>query len=193
VFFLPAENLQFSDIITRNADEEYLKQFKAYYHQHDPFRVTRGGVGTKCVVRIEDVVSYPSFTATEYYNEFYRPQQIHYKTVVYLWSNGRLLGIIALLRPRKAQNFSKEDITLLRTAIPYLSHVLEYCELKKMATLKEHLLKAFELHRPSPLFVFDHSMDLLYANQKAKELSRRFVGSQGNREGLTSMPPRPDR
>jgi DNA-binding CsgD family transcriptional regulator/GAF domain-containing protein len=169
LFILPDGAAKFTDFRARNVEEKYQKQFKEYYHQYDPFNLIPGDACRKRVVRVEDLVSYPSFLTSEYYNDFLRPQQIYYKTVVYLKSRDRLLGMIALLRPQGARSFSKEDVALLRAVSPYVTHALEDLELRNSIRVRENIFRAVETHLSGALMVLDDSWNLLYANHIAEE------------------------
>lgn len=188
LFILPDDAGKFTDFRARNVEEKYHRQFKDYYHQYDPFNLIPGGARRKRVVRAEDLVSYPSFLSSEYYNDFLRPQQIYYKAVVYLKSRERLLGMIALLRPQGSQSFSREDVTLLRAVSPYIAHALEDLEFRKSIYVRENIFRAVEAHLSGALMVLDDDWNLLYANQKAEEYCRKLTGSSLQKEHNPAVP-----
>jgi DNA-binding CsgD family transcriptional regulator len=189
LFILPDEAGKFTDFRARNVEEKYHRQFKDYYHQYDPFNLIPGDACRKRVVRVEDLVSYPSFLSSEYYNDFLRPQQIYYKAVVYLKSRDRLLGMIALLRPKGTQSFSKEDVTLLRAVSPYIAHALEDLELRKSIYVRENIFRAVETCLCGGVIVLDDAWNLLYANEKAEQLCRKLTGSSLQKERVPAVPP----
>jgi hypothetical protein len=152
---LPDHHAEFTDFRARNIEERYQREFKEYYHQYDPFKLVPGKVCRKRVVRAEELVSYPSFLSSAYYTDFLRPQEIYYKTVLFLKSRERLLGMIALFRPKGVQSFSDEDVTLLRTVSPYISHALEDLELREDFSVRENIFRAVESQLSHALIVLD--------------------------------------
>ncbi len=188
LFILPDTSSKFTDFRGRNIDERYLKQFKEYYHQYDPFNLIPGDARRRRVVRAEDLVSYPSFLSSEYYNDFLRPQQIYYKTVIYLKSKAKLLGMIALLRPKEAQGFSEDEVRLLRSVSPYIAHALEDLEFRKSICVKEDIFKAVETCVCGGLIVLDDSWNLLYANHKAEDFCRKLTGCSLRKDRVPALP-----
>lgn len=188
LFILPDGDAKFTDFRARNVEVKYHRQFKEYYHQYDPFNLIPGDARRKRVVRVEDLVSYPSFLSSEYYNDFLRPQEIYYKTVVYLKSRDRLLGMIALFRPKEAPSFSKENVTLLRAVSPYIAHALDDLELRRSMCIRENIFRAVETHLSGALVVLDDAWNLLYANHKAEELCMRLTDSPLRKEHVPAIP-----
>jgi DNA-binding CsgD family transcriptional regulator len=188
LFILPDAASKFTDFRARNVEEKYQKQFKEYYHQYDPFNLIPGDACRRRVVRAEDLVSYPSFLSSEYYNDFLRPQQIYYKAVLYLKSRDKLWGMIALLRPKEAQGFSREDVALLRAVSPYIVHALEDLELRKSMFVKDNIFRAVETCLCGGLIILDDAWNLLYANDKAEEFCKKLTGSSLRKEQIHAVP-----
>ena len=42
IFFLSDENSKLSDLVWKNIDEKYIRDFLNYYHRDDPFRLIQG-------------------------------------------------------------------------------------------------------------------------------------------------------
>lgn len=169
VIFLPDENLKLTHLMGKNIEEKYLDDFKKYYHRFDPFKLIQGITHGNKIVRLEDLVTYPSFLDSEYYNDFLRPQEIFYKTVVYLKHRKDLLGIIGLFRSKGQGNFSKRDFEILRVLTPYLSQSLKNKELFKCIQIENSILKMVDKNLSSGIIIFDNSLKLVHMNQKAKD------------------------
>jgi len=100
IFFLADQNSNLTDLMGKNIDEKYTRDFVDYYHRDHPFRLIQARFHGNKIISLENLVSYPSFLDTEYDNDFLCPQKIYYKTVIYLKSGTELLGIIGLFRPK---------------------------------------------------------------------------------------------
>ncbi len=175
IFFLSDENSRLTDFVGKNIEEKRLRDFKNYYYKHDPFKLIQGPFHGNRIVRLEELVDYASFLASEYYNEFLRPQGIHYKTVVYLKSGTDLLGIIGLFRPKGFGNFSLKDIRIIKTLAPYLSQALEHIKLFRRIQLENSIFKIVDRNLSSGIIIFDDSMRLIYMNSKAKYFCEAFL------------------
>lgn len=110
IFFLAEENSKSTNFFGKNIEEKYFREFRDYFHQFDPFKLIQGSLHGNRIVRLEDLVDYPSFLDSEYYNDFLRPQRIHHKTCVYLKSGIELIGVVGLFRPKEFGNFSDKEI-----------------------------------------------------------------------------------
>jgi hypothetical protein len=61
IFFLADENLRLTDLMGKNIDEKYTRDFVDYYHRDDPFRLIQGRFPGSKIISLENLVSYPSF------------------------------------------------------------------------------------------------------------------------------------
>jgi DNA-binding CsgD family transcriptional regulator len=117
--------------------------------------------------------------STEYYNDFLRPQKIHYKLVARLETLEGVMGKIVLTRPADSNHFSENDVMLAKTLCPYLAHALAINELRRKISLNENLLNFIESDLSTGIVLIDESMRLVFINQKAKELCRKLNGYSG--------------
>jgi len=141
IFFLADENSKLNDFMGINIEEKYTRDFLNYYHRYDPFHLIQCPFHGSKVISLEELVPYPTFIKTEYYNDFLHPQRIHYKTAIYLKSEAALLGIIGLFRPKEFGNFSKKDIRIVKILTPYLSQALKNINVLERFNLRTPFLK----------------------------------------------------
>jgi DNA-binding CsgD family transcriptional regulator len=189
VFFLPKADSKLPDIIIENLDEEYSNYFKDYYHQFDPLNLmdksSRHVISGPTSLRI----SYDAMRSTEYYNDFLKPQQIHYKLVVNLKTLEGLQGKIVLTRPAGSRHFSKTDIKLAHMLSAHMAQALSLNELRRRISLNSNILDCIEDDLSTGILLIDESMHLVYMNQKAKALCGKAFGSIGDTdEGCTIHP-----
>ena len=177
IFFLADENSRLTDLMGRNIDEKYTRDFVNYYHQDDPFRLIQGRFHGNKIISLENLVSYSSFQDSEYYNDFLRPQKIYYKTVIYLKSGTELLGIIGLFRPKGFGNFSEKDIRMMKILTPYLCQALKNIEVFRRTQLENSIFKMVDQDSFSGLIILNDSMGLVYMNKWAKDFCKILAGS----------------
>ena len=182
IFILRDKDFKYTDFVAKNIEEKYVCYFKDYYHQYDPFSLISGAVLKKSTVHLKQLVSYPSFLRTEYYNDFLRPQQIYHKIMVYLGSKEKLQGMIALFRPQGSLDFAEEEVTMLRAISPYIKDALNSIELRKNLELEKNVFDAVVMSMPNSILVFDTSMKLLHMNRRAEELCRTLNGCKAGVE-----------
>jgi DNA-binding CsgD family transcriptional regulator len=183
IFFLADENSKLTDLMAKNIDQKYTRDFVDYYHRDDPFRLIQGCFHGNKIISLENLVSYPSFLDTEYYNDFLRPQKIYYKTVIYLKSGTELLGIIGLFGPKGFGNFSEKDIRMMRILTPYLCQALKNIDVFRKIQLENSIFKMVDQDSFSGLIILNDSMGLVYVNKWARDFCKILAGSHnGDRE-----------
>jgi DNA-binding CsgD family transcriptional regulator len=176
VFFLPDKKAKSTGGIEINIDEKYVRQYKEYYHLYDPIQLIKGSFCQKRVIQLEELIDYHSFVSSKFYCDFLKPQKIHHKLYINLHAGGRFQGRIALYRPVKSKNFSKEEANILSTISPYLAHALDHNDLYINIKLQDNILKIIENKWSTGLILLDYSMQLIYMNQKAKEFCIDLIG-----------------
>ncbi len=104
-------------------DLGYHDSWVRYYSHCDPFQPD--GSLRKNVCKVDDILPYRRWVKLKIYNEFYRPQNIHYKLSIYLRSETRVLGLIGMFRSRQRDDFSKSDVAKARILAPHLATAVE--------------------------------------------------------------------
>jgi DNA-binding CsgD family transcriptional regulator len=192
IFFLTDQNSNLTDLMGKNIDEKYTRDFVDYYHQDDPFRLIQGRFHGNRIISLQNLVSYPSFLNTEYYNDFLRPQKIYYKTVIYLKSGTDLLGIIGLFRPKGFGNFSEKDIRIMNILTPYLRQALKNIDAFRRIQLENCVFKMADQDSFSGLIILNDSMETVYMNKWAKDFCKNLAkppnGDRKPRNGEDSYP-----
>ena len=178
VFFLPDTDGKFSDvIISSNLDEAFNQHFHDYYYQFDPLHLMDRPANRGPAEAVPQRICYDFMLATEYYNDFLRPQRIHYKLVVPLDSVEGVLGKIVLFRPAGSIPFSRTDVQMARTISPYVAHALSLSDLRQRISVYASILNFFERDLSTGVMLMDECMQLVYINPQAADLCRKFSGS----------------
>jgi len=184
IFFLPDESGKFADMRPFNADESRFGEFRQYYFQFDPYALIKAGTCQKYVIRLDELVPHETLLTTEYYNDFLRPQEVFYKAVCYLRSQHKCYAKIALLRSRKRQNFDSREMSILSLIAAHLGNFFRTLELSREIQLMEDICSTVS----QGILLLDYSMELVYMNEKAKQILSRFGFRQLDQHSCCQVP-----
>ena len=122
-----------ASIVGIGMDLHYLDRWVRYYSRHDPFQQERPSRSIVC--KVDDILPYKRWVNLKIYNEFYRPQNIHYKLSMSLRSSVKILGLIGIFRSREHEDFSERDVAKARILVPHLTTALEHViQLQRLAS-----------------------------------------------------------
>lgn len=187
VFYLPKKSGKSKGGIEVNLDENYVRQYKEYYHQYDPFQKI-GDFSRQEVVRVEDLIDYKTFMSTEFYCDFLRPQKIHHKLYIRLSAGGKDYGRIGLYRSAKEKNFSGKEVRLLTMISPYLGNALDHHALLSENKQKKIFLDIIDENSSQGLLLFDESLHLIDMNLPARQFCRDLAGERSCRDEESHIP-----
>lgn len=157
-----------TSIVGAGMNLHYLDRWVRYYCRYDPFQQETRSRGTVC--KVDDILPYKRWVNLKIYNEFYRPQNIHYKLSIYLRSSARVLGLIGLFRPKAHQDFSKREVAKARILAPHLTTALE--NIIQISEIHDARNLFGECGNQLPLFgviTLDNELRPLYVNSEARE------------------------
>jgi DNA-binding CsgD family transcriptional regulator len=173
-FFLntaPDQHINLNRVISRGIEERFLTQFRRYYYQLDPFLKVSSLPPAPIVLTTEQLISFSTFVRGEYYNDFLRPQSIHYQMTIWLQKEKSVLGTVALFRPRRSRNFSSSERAKAFFMAPYLAGTLEKSIIAEKALVRESVIESMVSAMPyKGIMVLDRFLDPIYRNQEAVSL-----------------------
>lgn len=191
-FFLirsyPSPRLDLDHIIVQGIDQEYLDLYRQHYNQMDPFLKILSSSAQVATER--HVISDCDLCRTEYYNDFLRPQSIHYQLVIYLRSGGQLLGTLGLCRAKGEKNFSSKDLKKAQLLESHLAGALQKAIFMRKLTKSSEIINSICPDLPyKGVMVLDESLEPLYMNEEAlKAISCLQEDEQGASEGKPPLP-----
>ena len=188
IFFPAGENEKVTAPIQKNLSRKHTTDYINHFHELDPFRATYGTPCKKTVVRLEELVDFHSFLNSEYYNDFYKPQNIYHKLVISLQAKDRLYGEICMHRPSTARNFTKNEIRMLRTVTPYFVHALAHHELRQEMRFKDGLLDLIDDNASTGIIILDDSLRVLHINKQGRAFCKDLFGNPSNQDMGSPLP-----
>jgi DNA-binding CsgD family transcriptional regulator len=157
-----------ASLIGAGVDLSYMDPWVHHYCHQDPFQLEGRSKNTVC--KVGDILPYRQWVTLPIYTEFYRPQNIHHKLSINLRSNGKVLGLIGLFRPKEHEDFSRREVAKARILAPHLATALENIFLFSEMDEPKNLLG--EWGDKLPLFGFmilDDKLQPIYSNSGARE------------------------
>ncbi len=190
--FFIARNGQvsFERIISRNIENKFLTQYHQYYYHLDPF-LGRSFPSRSCILTTEQIISYKDLMLNEYYYDFLRPQLIHFQMTFYLKSGDRLLGLVALFRPRSAANFSPLERAKAELMAPYLAGALEKTIIIEQIAKNKQIIESITADLPhTGIIILDESLELIYQSEYATQIMS-ILQSEGKPrdKSILNLPP----
>jgi len=170
-FFLANTSLRGIDttnVVSYGIHQRYVEQFVQYYYRYDPWWSALRS--RKIVCKSGDAFPYPCPMNSEYYEDFLKPQNIHYSLVVFLRSGAKLLGVIGLFRPVEEPNFSEADALKANILAPHLVNALRNITLLSQIEQDRNLLRRANGVPLSGALLLDYEFRPLYWNFKARDI-----------------------
>lgn len=174
IFFLADSGEALQDPLMKDTDPTNGKRYLEYYFQFDPMNPLNFPTSEVKAVRYDDVVHYPDFMKTEYYNDFLMPQCAHYGLFIYLRAMGRLEGRISLFRPRHVKNFSPDEILLAREMSSCLALSVHNAKLFKRIQ-EENIFRWIDDELSSKAYVLlDERLEQIFVSKGIGELVHKL-------------------
>jgi DNA-binding CsgD family transcriptional regulator len=193
VFFLGDKDLKAIDnanLAGIDVDLHYLNQWVRYFCHDDPFQQRPFSRSPVC--KVDDLLPYHRWVNLRIYNEFYRPQNIHYKLSISLRSSNKVLGLIGIFRTREQQDFSGGEMAKARILAPHLTTALENVFFFSGMDEGRHFPEG--RGNRSPLFgvlILDDHLRPVYWSSEAKEFCQmlcRIQQASVNKAGVEDLP-----
>lgn len=153
-------------VISRGIDEKFFTQFREYYYKLDPFLKRVLLTPYKTVLNTEPIISFKNLIRSEYYNDFLKPQPIHYQMSIVLKSEHQFSGVLSLFRPRNTNNFSSRDKSKAELMAPYLAKALGKTLISDKMMEYEPIIDSIVTDLPYVgAMVIDASLEPIYQNE----------------------------
>jgi DNA-binding CsgD family transcriptional regulator len=187
-FFLcggPDQKINLDHVISRGIEKEAINHYRQYYYKLDPFYKKIDSLHTAVTTR-EHVIPFQEWVQGEYYNDFLKPQSIHYEMTIFLRMGNLKLGVVALFRSRNATNFSLQEKAKAELIAPYIAKGLEKASVLEQIKRNETFMKSIVEDMPNKgIIILDENLGLSYYNKEAIKLLSAI--SQNEMNGKSSL------
>lgn len=155
--------------LSHGVDEVGLARYLADYQTLDPLaRSTfRALTSAKSEVSILDqLVDYRTFRQSKFYNEFYRPNDVHHVLGIGVRCGIDTIGVVGLHRPEGRPAFTAEDLEKARLFVPALSASLTKTMVLDRLHERDWLIGTLSDKQDlEAILILDERLSLIFANK----------------------------
>jgi len=132
--------------VSAGADPHYTELFRLRYARLNPWTRHIGHeMRAGQVLHGEMLLSDEELMRTEFYNDFQRPQDLHYWAGPNLFRNEQVMGALVVSRSRRAGRFTDEELAFQRELMPHVQRgVTLYRKFREIELAKSCLLESAE-------------------------------------------------
>lgn len=180
--FYDTRNDRFSTLIT-DADMKVLARYQQDYEAES--RIRRELAKLKAGERFNrsDHIPDDEFVVSEIYEGFYKPQNIFYfEYQVFLVRPG-LQGAVSFSRPKTDKNFDEHELAAMRVLLPHLERAFQLYASLLDTGLESKVMAAAVNRIARNLIVTNRELELVFANQAARELLAANAGLSVDKHG----------
>lgn len=116
---------RFARGVALNVDPVHGERYEAQYQFDDP--LTPRLLARRTPTRATDVLPQRELLSTGFFNDFLRPDGLHWGVNAYAHDGGRHLGDLRIWRRRTRPNFDDDDLAILRLVYPAFVQALSRC------------------------------------------------------------------
>lgn len=111
---------RFGGGVVFNVDPVHGQRYEQRFQFHDP--LTPLLKARRVPTRVTDVLPQRELLATDFFNDFLRPEGLHWGVNAYVHDGERHLGDLRIWRRRAQNNFDADEVRLLQMIYPALIH-----------------------------------------------------------------------
>ena len=165
---------------------ESERAYQEYYGRQDEwFRGSAGVMHAGWVGTGQMLVPDAALAKSEFYNDHLRPMdELFHLCAGQISRDENVLGVLSVLRSRRAGRFGKEQLRLLRALLPHAQRAMQMH--RKFAALRQHneLLEIALDRFATPVVFVDAAGAVIGVNRAADELLKTRDGLLSTRAGL---------
>jgi PAS domain-containing protein len=172
-------------MINVRSDPSVAKCYAEYFARRNVLAERAGIRPAQTVITDRMVLSKEELFATEFYNDFLRPRDVHSILTAYVLDNGATR--VSFGRAHRAGEWSREHVDCLRLLAPHLYRAVQgNLRLEAVQMLQEGAADALDRLGQSAMIVDADSRPLL-VNRAMRALLERGDGLHINGEGLSAL------
>jgi DNA-binding CsgD family transcriptional regulator len=175
--------------VAAGADPHYTELFRLRYARLNPWaRNAQDKIRTGQVLHGEMLLPYEAVVRTEFYNDFLRPQDLHYWASSVLFQSEKVFGVLLVSRSRRAGRFTDEELAFQRELTPHLQRgAALYRKFREIELTRSCLLESVESLETGVILLDSQGRMTAYNRAAAEVLEGRDGLILGRDGGLTAL------
>jgi DNA-binding CsgD family transcriptional regulator len=171
-FFIADKAGNLGDPVANNINNCFLEIYKQYFYKVDIFHTVNipSHLLRKKVVSVTDIMTYEQFVNTEYYNDFFKKQDLHYQIILPLIIDEKLLGMIGIFKPKEEGEFSHKEIMVLNNVNRHIAYNLKTALFINGIQNEQFIFKSCAYQAPLGILVLGQDLSPLYFNEEASRI-----------------------
>lgn len=169
--------------MTGNFDDRARSAYNDYFHRHNEWFQRGARLPSPVVVLGGELIDYPQFERTEFWNDWCRPVGI-YHTIgsTYPIGDGSVMAM-GIYRGREAEPFGEAERQIVSTILPHLARVMQIAERIGTADRRAELTDEILFGLGVGLVLLDADRNVLLLNRIAERMVRksRWLTATGKR------------
>lgn len=133
-----------------------------------------------CIMKITDLMTFPEYESSTNFREVVQPSGYYYSLVIYFRDGQKLISSIAMARSYEEGDFTDEEILILDRICPYINKRLVEFDRARVASGFQRMMEDVLDISGNAMLMLDDKLNLIAANQHAKEICPQLIGVGGN-------------
>ena len=163
------KSIELTNYVTLGSNDYYSDLYAQHYWRFDP-HLQKALHSSSIAFKSDDIVAPSEWFKLDYYNEFFRPQNVKHELSICLRSHDKLFGMLCLLRSRQQHNFHKMDIIKAKVLAPHLTNALRNSLLLSEVDGELKMLRAGTDSLSQGVVLLDYELRPVYFNSEAKRI-----------------------
>jgi DNA-binding CsgD family transcriptional regulator len=163
------KSIELTNYVTLGSNDYYSDLYTQHYWRFDP-HLQKALNSSSIAYKSDDIVTPSEWLKLDYYNEFFRPQNIKNELSICLRSHNKLFGMLCLLRSRQQRNFNEMDIIKAKVLAPHLTNALRNSLLLSEIDGGLKMLQAGTEALSQGVVLVDYELRPVYFNSEAKRI-----------------------
>lgn len=159
-----------------NKDHSWVQAFKDYYVHQDPWLNNILKSKNTLIACTHHYMANNEYEKMEYYQDFVRPQKIHYGLGGIIKINKNTSAYLALNRSKEKQGFQNEHLNNLQYLTPHIQKALLINEKTRHIEFENNLLTDTINQINSPLLLVNKKGKILFINVLAEKIIEQQTG-----------------
>ena len=141
----------------------------------------------KSVFTISDLISFSQYERTSNYKDIVQPSGNYYSMVTFLRSSGELIGQIGLVRPKKAGDFTDNEVGLFEKVSRFVSNRMSEFISRQETKIYRRLFHAMMEREANGMLLMDSQWRVVDQNSKFETICSRIYDDMLNPQTAARM------